>query len=458
MPGPWENYQPTPTPAAQGPWAKYGAAPPNAPELPGQKRPLPLPNGGDTGEDPIAQGLTTMETKLADVPKAIGKSLISPNPIYGPKVSPKEAGDYAVKSVKAMNPIDTEEGSTAMNIGGTAANLLPYLIDPAGGGIEESAAGQIAKAAPKAGASMVRGGVKGANAVIAKAPGVVGAGVGGAIGHAVGGTTGAEIGGTIGGAVGREILPRVRIPGENFGLAKPTFPGAPLPEAPPPEVMQARPIGQGAKSASEPAAGLAKIPAKPVYPGASLPEHPGTFSGAHLPEAPSPELVKARAIGQGSKAPGLEPSEGLGKIPAPKSEPVIAKPSTSPKAVQSQINDSLGGRPLQPGVKLRDQGKIQPPPSAVISDLTPVDSTAVKAYKYDPTKREFTATNPDGQTFIHGDVTPDEAKAFEKASSKGKAWKIIKDNHPLVAKIVNGQRISHIPSIRSASPDDVAPE
>jgi hypothetical protein len=242
---------------------------------------------------------------------------------------------------------------------------------------------------------------------------------------------------------------KLKIPGRDLGLPKPptSNPGAPLPAMPAPEQLNPSIIS---KSRSMPG----QIAPETIKPPASVRSSPIPIrQGLALP--PAPEGAELGSLPATKAAPAANTGESLGKIPVKPeaAPPAIAKPNTAPKAIQGQINDSLGGRGLQPGVKLRDQGKIPPSPSAAISDLKPVDSTAVKAYKYDPVKREFTAANPDGQTFIHGDVSAEEAKAFDKASSKGKAWKVIKDNHPLVGKIVNGQRVNHIPSIRSASPN-----
>ena len=75
------------------------------------------------------------------------------------------------------------------------------------------------------------------------------------------------------------------------------------------------------------------------------------------------------------------------------------------------------------------------------ADHTPVDSSAIQSYKYDPDAREFQTLPKSGRTiYVHGDVSPDEAQAFADADSKGKAWTQIRNN-PLVAKIVNGVRI-----------------
>lgn len=99
----------------------------------------------DTGEGPIAQGMTTFETRLSEMPKALLKSAVTP----GHQASDTTQSDYAQMGakVKALNPIATGEGSLPMNIGATAANILPLLIDPEGGGLADSPLGEIASRA-----------------------------------------------------------------------------------------------------------------------------------------------------------------------------------------------------------------------------------------------------------------------------------------------------------------------
>lgn len=113
---------------------------------PGVKSPIPrkgtLPNGGDTGEGPIAQGLTTLETKLAN----IGSSALQGST---PEERKKNLTAQTVTgNVKKLNPIATGEGSLPMNIGATAANLLPMALDAEG--ITESPLGKVAKGATDA--------------------------------------------------------------------------------------------------------------------------------------------------------------------------------------------------------------------------------------------------------------------------------------------------------------------
>lgn len=80
---------------------------------------------------------------------------------------------------------------------------------------------RLAKFAPEAARATVRGAVKGANKVLEKAPGTIGATVGAGVGGFMGGPAAATAGGAMGLEIGREVLPKVKIPGENFGRPKP---------------------------------------------------------------------------------------------------------------------------------------------------------------------------------------------------------------------------------------------
>jgi KTSC domain len=226
-----------------------------------------------------------------------------------------------------------------------------------------------ARAAPETAARGVRAAARGANIALAKAPGTIGGTAGAAVGGYLGGHVGAEVGGAAGAMAGREILPQVRIPGEGFGLPSRVTGG---PESIPPEV--------------EPPASLA------------------------APAAASP-----------AAAPAATPETAAPAAAAPKKYAPLTD-------LQQQINDALGGKPLQRGVSLKNQRKA----NALPQGFTPVDSSALKGYKYDPASQEFSSITNNGQIYTHGEVTPDEVKAFEDADSQGKAWNTIRQNHVLV--------------------------
>lgn len=94
----------------------------------------------------------------------------------------------------------------------------------------------------------------------------------------------------------------------------------------------------------------------------------------------------------------------------------------SPAILEQQLNDALGGKPLQPGVPLKNQG-ASAARATLPEGFTPVESSSLlKGYKYSPDTQEFDAILQNGQRFRHGEVTPDQFQAFEDADSKGKAW------------------------------------
>jgi hypothetical protein len=120
---------------------------------------------------------------------------------------------------------------------------------------------------------------------------------------------------------------------------------------------------------------------------------------------------------------------------------------------------AVGNKPIEPGVKLRDQGKGTAAKPSAPEGHTPVESSALKSYKYDADAQELHVTASNGITYVSGEVTPDQASAFAASDSKGLAWKAIRENSPLVAKIINGKRIAMKGprELRSAGPETEAP-
>lgn len=113
-----------------------------------------------------------------------------------------------------------------------------------------------------------------------------------------------------------------------------------------------------------------------------------------------------------------------------------AAPAATPAKVEQALNESLGGQPLVRGVSLRNQPAAQAAAAGKLpAGFTPVDSTVLKGYKYDPQAQEFTAITNNGQSYTHGEVTPEQVAAFENADSQGSAWtKFIRNNNVLVKK------------------------
>lgn len=224
------------------------------------------------------------------------------------------------------------------------------------------------------------------------------------------------------------------------------------------------PAGQAATDALKklPASAISRIP----YLGKVLEDmyHAGSEAMAksrpappqvdsNLPAAPAREVLQARALEQGGK-PVKDPSGGLGAIPVntPAPEPVATgfNKVAVGKQLDTTLNQATGGKPLQQGVKLRDQLQNQPAATALQRN-----SAVVKDFKYDAGSSEMHVTTKDGVTYVAGDVTQAQADAFAAAESKGTAWQALRDNSTPVAKIINGKRISLNPlqKYRSASPD-----
>lgn len=64
-------------------------------------------------------------------------------------------------------------------------------------------------------------------------------------------------------------------------------------------------------------------------------------------------------------------------------------------------------------------------------DWTPVESSFIKAQKYDPDSRRLTVEYHTGKRYTHDDVGADKHAAFIGAASPGSFYNAkIKDNHP----------------------------
>jgi hypothetical protein len=221
-------------------------------------------------------------------------------------------------------------------------------------------------------------------------------------------------------------------------------------------------------------------------PGAPLPEDPGTFPGAPNPETPDPQLLKARALFNGSSSPP-DPAAGLGTIKqsaAPGQAGQLAESMQKPTPAEvapgfqrGSLKDLLykGVAPEaasksawaknvtnNPSTPLRQQMPTTAPPSATppsgaisgAADLeghTPVQSSWIRSYKYDPAAREFEMAPKSGTPVRLGDVSPEQAQGFADAKSQGRAWQQIKNN-PLVAKLVNGKWVTTPRAGASADP------
>jgi hypothetical protein len=210
----------------------------------------------------------------------------------------------------------------------------------------------------------------------------------------------------------------------------------------------------------------------PPRTGLQLPAGP-QYPGAFEPQAPSPELLQGNALREGAK-PAIDPAKGLGELPVPAVMQAIKElgPSAPIPSLTARANqianlavEGAGGdipKPLQPNVPLKNQGGVVTPKAPAV-DLapghTPVDSTALSSYKYDPASKEFEVQmkSDPSKVYVFGDAAPEDVAKFEAADSKGKAWHALKDKiGPRVATIVNGKRIAFKPIV--SDEDSISPE
>lgn len=134
----------------------------------------------------------------------------------------QKAGYYAASAMPGSEWIASKgEQAGSGDIKGAAIETATTLAAP-------YAAGKILRVA---GPPAVRLAARGTNAILEKAPGVVGSAAGAALGQQFGHP---GIGAAAGYAVGRDILPRLRVPGEKFGLQKVGVPGVDTPGGVPP--------------------------------------------------------------------------------------------------------------------------------------------------------------------------------------------------------------------------------
>lgn len=177
-------------------------------------------------------------------------------------------------------------------------------------------------------------------------------------------------------------------------------------------------------------------------PPAQLPEGFQSVAQAPPGSANNPFQVPPRVEAPPAEVPAAASSqESPAAIAAPDpAAPPAAQPSVEtmdPGHIQRLLSDALGNKPLKPGVALKNQ-----PAAAAKSDLpegfTPVKSSVLKGYKYDPATQEFEGVTNTGQVYRHAEVTPDQFQKFAAADSKGKAWNELRNNATPLGKVNNG--------------------
>jgi hypothetical protein len=211
-------------------------------------------------------------------------------------------------------------------------------------------------------------------------------------------------------------------------------------------------------------------PAAPTAPSYQGPTGPPELWGKRIPvESPATTATPApqTAAPPTPSAAAVAPAAAAAAPPAaaPQLETMLNDALSSkpigpgvPKATQAQLetllNDALGGKALEKSVPLKAQRSAAAAPK-LPEGFTRVESSALRGYKYDPATEEFESITNTGQHYVHGNVLPEEAEAFKAADSKGKAWNELRQSSPLVAKVINGKRISTSGSmgLRSARPE-----
>ena len=232
----------------------------------------------------------------------------------------------------------------------------------------------------------------------------------------------------------------------------PIYPGAPFPEAPAVFPGAHLPENPG----EFPGAPFPEAPA--VFPGAHLPENPGEFPGAPFPARPGPALLQSRGLATGARIPEPEPASALERIGPPSS---ASMKTSSPGKLGDLLNEGLGGRPLTPNVPLRLQIGEPDRFAGVTEGFTPVKSSALKGYRYNPQTQELdVVTTSNTAPYRFAGVTPEHMAAFEGAQSKGAAWNIIR-NAPGVEGVgklnAAGELVPRIKprTMQSATPEDL---
>lgn len=215
------------------------------------------------------------------------------------------------------------------------------------GAIGQVVAPDVIEGTGKAIPPIVRGTAKAVNLALEKAPTAIGTTAGAVIGHATGVPYGSEIGAGTGAIIGNKVLPTLRIPGENFGLPKPVYPGAPFPEAPPPE---SSPFGAGKPIAPKPSPFGAKSPAQVLFeqrpqpmaaapvtgaePTPGMAEPTRIVSSGTIPRTPSGDMVLNRVL-------AAQDNANLIKIAKSRGIDVTAESQLKPGAANGKIIDKI---------------------------------------------------------------------------------------------------------------------
>ena len=214
---------------------------------------------------------------------------------------PYRAGSVIAQTA-GVNVPGMEESARQGDIGGVLghAAAVPVMLGAGEG---------LARTVPKVAPPVVRTVARGVNTALEHAPGIVGAAAGETIGHPI-----------LGYGVGRAILPKLRIPGERFGLPEASAAG-----------YERYAPNTGAPAASGEAPPIARVPyGQPEAATRALPELDATAENKPFAGAPKPKGEVLDATGENKAFAGgmdeytepqgrtpLDRLENTGKIPSP---------------------------------------------------------------------------------------------------------------------------------------------
>ena len=354
--------------------------------------------GGKVYQAPQSYGFgTPFENTLGREIKSVGQNIAgAPNAIYHaftdpstPEEQSRSKGLENFPGVQGISRLVAQPLANAIDYYRNYANSTPdqrsaqqldmlnVAPEAIGAGAASVLTGKLAESVPgavvKGGPPVARAIIKGTNAALNKAPELVAGGAGAAIGGALGGGYGAGIGGTIGAIAGKSLPKLGRIPGENFGIPKPVYPGAPFPESP------------------------------GYFPGAPYPENPGSFPGAPYPATPSSEVLQGNALSRGAQSGQPLPGAALGQIPSTQAQPAPQTPN-----VQAQL--------VQPAPS------VTPQPAQMLQFDPIENSSQLAGHTFDPQTQTATMQFKNGQVHQYYGVTPEDWSNYRNQSSPGKGF------------------------------------
>lgn len=201
---------------------------------------------------------------------------------------------------------------------------------------------------------------------------------------------------------------------------------------------------------------LAELPRKEKLPGNM---RPAETPKAASPAAPSEPVAPQGFIGQASK--GMTPEPAKSAATPPRATGPTAKgvswinqqalrkmgygAGEIEKMSPSQASDIVRNRKMKPvsgGSQDAELRRLRESKGAKPYGEKKADSTAIGSYHYDPKMGELhiSAKRDPGTVYVY-EVSPEQARAFEQADSKGKAWSDLYNHVPASAKIVDGKWI-----------------